>query len=78
MLLPINVGSREIPSVLFTRAPVIAAKVAIISNCTDTKSLLVFAGIFPGQRAMKGSRMPPSNRSIFKPLKPATLLKYFA
>ena len=57
--------------------PVSCASVAIISYCTDGKSETVPAVIFDGQRAKNGTRIPPSYKSIFRPLKPATLLKKF-
>jgi len=66
--LPLSVGTTEkpsIPSGAFT--PASSAAVGRKSQCAATWSVVFPAAILPGQRAIIGSRMPPSVRSRLIP-----------
>jgi len=54
------VGNKEMPSKLGTGFPVNAARVGMISYCTEAWPETVLGAIFPGHLAIKGTLMQTS------------------
>jgi len=58
---PNRVGAKLMPSVSFVgSASMMSSTVASTSHCADRWSVTVPGSMWPGQRAIIGTRMPPS------------------